>query len=51
MTVCGLLSIGFGRVLEPINEELLVLLQHQELTQHDMGLREKARQGQVTVKY
>lgn len=40
MTVCSLLGVGVGCVLQPVNEEFLVLLQDQELTQHNMGLIE-----------
>ena len=39
----SLLVVGAGQVLDPVDEEVLVLLQDEELTQDDVSLERKWR--------
>lgn len=41
----GLLSVGAARVLQPLPEEVFVLLQHQELAKHHVGLQNGRGRG------
>ena len=40
VAVLGLLGVGARQVLEPVHEEVAVLLQNQELAEHHVGLKE-----------
>lgn len=48
VAVPSLLGIGIRCVLQPINEELLVFLQYQELAQYHIGL-EGGKYSQIIV--
>ena len=47
VAVGGLLVVGASVVLQPVHEQVAVLLQHEELAKHNISLKKKMLNGSI----